>query len=168
MKNDAQANPNENVRKIAELIAGIKIAMLTTIADNGHLTSRPMATQEAEFDGDVWFFTSDDSSKVQDIRSNPRVGVIYAEPAKQEYITLSGDAEISYDRDKMKELWNPLYKAWFPDGLETPGICLIKVNAHQAEYWDSPSGIVATTYALIRSTLTGDHGKIGEHEKVNL
>ena len=168
MENEAKANPNEQVKKVAELIAGIKIAMLTTIGADGHLTSRPMQNQEVEFDGDLYFFSMDNTPKAEDIRSNPRVGVIFSEPAKQEYVTLSGDAAISYDRDKMKELWNPVYKAWFADGLDTPGICLIKVNAHQAEYWDSPNGVVATTYALIKSVVTGDHGKIGENEKVTL
>lgn len=168
VENKAKSNPDEGVKKVAELIAGIDICMLTTISDNGHLTSRPMSTQQVEFDGDLYFFSSDDTEKVQDIRRNPRVGVIYSEPAKQEYVTLSGDAEISYDRDKMKELWSPTLKAWFADGLETPGICLIKVNVHQAEYWDSPNGVVATTYALFKSLVAGDHGKIGEHEKVTL
>jgi general stress protein 26 len=44
---------DEDTRKVADLIKGNRIAMLTTTAPDGTLTSRPMGLQEVEFDGDL-------------------------------------------------------------------------------------------------------------------
>jgi len=53
----------ENIKKLAGLIEGIKVAMLTTAAEDGTLRSRPMVTQPAEFDGTLWFFTRADTPR---------------------------------------------------------------------------------------------------------
>ena len=64
---DQKTPANENVAKIAKEIKGIRFAMLTTVAMDGSLHSRPMAAQEQDFDGDLWFFTGKDSVKVDEL-----------------------------------------------------------------------------------------------------
>lgn len=167
MKNETTANHNQNIKKIGELIAGIDIAMLTTAGEDGRLFSRPMATQKVDFDGDLYFFTYDNSPKSVEIQHDAQVNVAYSHPSKNDYVSVSGHAQIVHDQAKMKELWNPIYNAWFPQGLETPHIALLKVTAESAEYWDSPSGLVASVIALAQNALGGEK-KIGDHAKVEL
>ncbi len=156
----------EAIKTLRELIKDIDFAMLTTIDADGSLLSRPMSTQEAEFDGDLWFFTSADTGKVGDIRGNNRVNVAYARPDDHTYVSVSGAAELLNDRAKMEELWSPVYKAYFPDGLDDPQLRLIKVHVDKAEYWKG-HGLVRTVIGFARA-LTGQEADLGENEKLQL
>jgi general stress protein 26 len=157
----------DSIEKIRKLLEGIDFCMLTTI-DGGHLRSRPMSTQQADFDGDVWFFTSDNTHKIDEIAKDNRVCAAYAKPDSDTYVSLSGRAEIVKDRAKMEELWSPSLKAWFPDGLEDPHLCLLKVSAEQAEYWNSPSGKLVQLFGLVKAIATGEQADWGENKKVIL
>ncbi|RUR86894.1 pyridoxamine 5'-phosphate oxidase family protein [Chlorogloeopsis fritschii PCC 9212] len=166
---NSHANNSENLKKLRDLIKDIDYAMLTTVNEDGTLHSRPMATnREVEFDGDVWFFTYASSYKVVEINRNHQVNVSYAAPNKQCYVSLSGTAELVRDRQKLEQMWQPQLKAWFPKGLDEPDIALLKVNVEKAEYWDSPSSIVANTISLVKGAMTGKPADVSKHEKLEL
>lgn len=160
---------DNNVEKLRDLIKGIKIAMLTTQEDDGTLRSRPMFTQETEFDGDLWFFTGQSTAKVDEIQQDQHVNISYANPDDNRYVSVSGRARLVRDKQKMKELWNPMFKAWFPDGLDDPDLVLLKVDVTQAEYWDSPSSKMVQLAGLVKALATGQRADdIGENEKLQL
>jgi general stress protein 26 len=161
---DTRQNSIEKIRKLTE---DIDFCMLTTI-DAGYMRSRPMSTQQTEFDGDIWFFTSDNTHKVDEIAKDNRVCAAYAKPDSDTYVSISGRAEVVKDRAKMEELWNPVLKAWFPDGLEDPHVCLLKITAEQAEYWDSPSGKLVQLFGFVKAIATGEEADWGENKKVAL
>ena len=131
---------NDPVAKLNELTKGIDFAMLTTIRPNGRLYSCPMATTEAEGDGVLWFFSSNNTEKVEAIKTDARVNLAYSDSGSQRYVSITGNAEPVRDHVKAKELWKPLYSAWFPMGLQDPNLILLKVNIQTAEYWDSTAG----------------------------
>ena len=159
----------DNVKKIADLIKSIDFGMLTTLDAEGRLRSRPMSSnQEVEYDGDVWFFVYGSKPKVYEIEKKPYVNVTFSDPKTQTYVSLSGRAELVRDPEKLKELWRPSLKAWFPKGLDEPDIALIKVNADQAEYWDSPVSPIAHVISIAKAALAGQAAQSGENEKVNL
>ena len=164
---NTEESRTESVAKIRELVEGIDFCMLTSI-DEGNLRSRPMSTQSAEFDGDVWFFTSDNTHKVDEIAKDNRVNLAYSSADKNVYVSISGRAEVVHDRAKIEELWSPVLKAWFPEGLDDPHLCLLKVSAEQAEYWDSPSGKVVQLFGLVKALVTGESAEWGENKKVDL
>ena len=157
------------IEKFQSLVKDIKMAMLTTIAPDGSLRSRPMATLSTEFDGDLWFFTSDDSPKVDEIVDDQHVGLAYASFDKQEYVSVSGTAGIVRDPDRARQLWTPAAKAWFPEGPEDPHLVLLRVRVTSIEYWDAPASKMVVMYGLAKAILTGDRPKnLGEHKKINI
>lgn len=158
----------EQIKKLAEMIRGIDFAMLTTVAEDGSLHSRPMSTQRAEFDGTLWFFTRASAPKVGEVEREQQVNVAYAEPGAQRYVSVSGRASVVRDRAKIEELWSPELKAWFPEGPEGPDIALLKVEAERAEYWDSPSSAVAHAFSFVKASATGRPADPGENEKIEL
>ena len=158
---------NNSIEKIRKLTEDIDFCMLTTI-DAGHMRSRPMSTQQTEFDGDLWFFTDDNTHKIDEIAKDNRVCAAYAKPDSDTYVSISGRAEVVRDPAKMEELWSPVLKAWFPDGLEDPHLCLLKVTAEQAEYWDSPSGKLVQLFGFVKAIATGEEADWGENKKVIL
>ncbi|RLP86069.1 MULTISPECIES: pyridoxamine 5'-phosphate oxidase family protein [unclassified Micromonospora] len=152
--------------RVTELVRAARICMLTTIALDGRQVSRPMGLQEAEFDGDLWFFASADSAKVRQIRVNPEVNVAFSDQKHNAWVSVSGTATEAFDRARAERLWNPLLRAWFPDGLDTPGLTLIKVHASSAEYWDSPSSTVVNLFGFARAAVTGRPPEVGENHEV--
>ncbi|MDR3619411.1 MAG: pyridoxamine 5'-phosphate oxidase family protein [Paludisphaera borealis] len=141
---DTQTAAAAGVRKVALMIRGVKIAMLTTTAPDGTLHSRPMATQEAEFDGALWFFTKSGSGKVDEILHDSEVNVSYAAPEDHRYVSVSGKAALVRDRDKIEELWSPAYRPWFAQGLDDPDLALLRVDVRKVAYWDMLAGGMVT------------------------
>ena len=139
---------------VAELVSDAKVAMLTTTTPDGRNVSRPMALQEAEFDGDLWFFAYDDSAKARQISAHEQVNVAFADTKGHTWTSLAGRATIVHDRTKAEDLWAKPLQAWFPNGLETGGLCLIRVEADSAEYWEGPSSTVAYVAQTVRAAVT--------------
>lgn len=158
------------IATLADLIADHHVAMLTTIDDDGTPWSRPMGLQDpSEFDGTLYFFSRDDSEKLAHIERNPKASVAFAKPSDQEYVTMAGTAAVENDRQKIRDLWSPSVKAWFPDGPDDPAIRLIRVDVDRAEYWDSPASVVVHAIGLAKAALTGEPADdLGENEKVDL
>lgn len=157
-----------DIKKLGELIKNIRIAMMTTVNNDGVLLSRPMATQQVEFDGDLWFFTSDETGKVEDIERCKQVNLSYSSIGDEKYVSVTGNAEVLYDVMKMKELWNPIMKAWFPEGLNDPNLRLIKVSVASAEYWETRGGKVGSLFGIVKNLVTGTTGGDGKNEKIQL
>ena len=155
--------------KVKELVKDARICMLTTMTTDGRHVSRPMALQDVEFDGDLWFFTYSDSDLVAQISANPQVNVSFSDAKQHAWTSVSGAAQRTDDPAKAKELWNPLLKAWFPDGLDTPNLTLVKVHAESAEYWESAhSSKVITLIGYAKAAVTGKTPDAGENESVRL
>lgn len=153
------------VKRIGALVSDARIAMLTTMTADGKHVSRPMALQSTDFDGDLWFFAYDDSSKATEIGLTPSVNVAFANTKSSTWTSIAGTANLVPDRAKMEELWSRPLQAWFPDGLDTPGITLIRVQPDSVEYWDSPSSKVVRLLGMARAAITRDPDKFpGDNE----
>ena len=157
----------DDLQKLRELVKDIDFCMLTTVDDTGDLHSRPMSSNgDIDHNGDIWFFTSASSHKVSEIEKLPKVNVSFADPANQHYISISGNAQLVRDRDKIEELWRPEFKMWFPKGKDDPDVALLRVSLKKAEYWDSPSSTVGFMLSFVSSLVTGKEADHGENKKL--
>lgn len=145
----------EAVETVKKLIDKIETAMLTTISADG-LVSRPMQTQDIEFDGDLWFLTSKETDKYQELLKNPSVNVAYVDKS---YVSIRGTAELVEDIERKKELWSPRYEAYLGTTYEDPKVVLIKVNTEAAEYWET-----GNTTKSVKQVLKKVVGKDDENE----
>ena len=156
---------NDDTReKLAKLINGIHVAMLTTVERNGELRSRPMGSQGVGDDGKLTFFTRRDALVVDEATSSP-VNVAYSDIGKNTYVSVSGHALIDTDRAAIRALWKPEYKAWFPAGVDDPDIALLRVTIGSAEYWDAPAGVLVKLAELAKA-VTGSDATIADHARV--
>ncbi|GAB3197532.1 general stress protein 26 [Pontibacter aydingkolensis] len=166
---DNNQNKQESLNKLIDMIKDVDIAMMTTIDDDGSLRSRPMRTQKAATDGVLWFFTGYESGKSHEIKDNDaHVNLSYAEPDDELYVSVSGRATLTRDKQKIDELWNPTLKAWFPNGKDDPNVGLIKVTIDKAEYWDAPNSKLVHLYGMAKAAITGEKTKPGDNEKINM
>lgn len=157
-----------HIQRLAALIKDIRIAMLTTIAADGRLVSRPLGTQEVKFDGDLWFATECDSSKVADITADPRVNVSYAAPDRNIYVSVAGRASLVRDRARIEEFWSPAMKVFFPNGKDDPNLCLIRVKADSAEYWEGPDTLLGKALYFALAAMTDDPLVLSDNERIDL
>lgn len=159
----------EGMKKIGELIKGIRITMMSTIARDGSIDSRPMVTQETDaFDGTVWFLTRGESGKVYEIERDAHVTLIYADPSDSKYVMAKGRASVSEDRAKIKVLWNPMYKAWFPAGEDDPSIAVLRVDIAEAQYWEASTSKLVFGMKYLAAAVTGGKVDVGESGKVHV
>ena len=157
----------DDLQKLRELVKDIDFCMLTTVDEAGDLHSRPMSSNgDIDPEGDIWFFTSASSHKVNEIEKLPKVNVSFADPDNQHYISISGTAQLVRDRNKIEELWRPEFKMWFPEGKDDPDVALLRVNLEKAEYWDSPSSTVGFMLNFVSSLVTGKEADHGENKKL--
>ena len=160
---------SEAIETIRSLSKGIHIAMLTTVATDGTLHARPMATETAEFDGTLWFIARVESGKVEEIREDSHVLVSYAEPKDGKYLSLQGRAAIVRDRALIHEHWTPQAKAWFPQGEDDPAVALIRVQVTGGEYWSANSSTLVRLGKLALATVTGaDKVDVGNSGKLKI
>ncbi len=158
--------------KVFDLIKDSQVAMMATADESGRLFhARPMVapkldTQE-HFEGALYFFTGAATPKVEEIKANPHVLLTYANPDKQSYVSLSGQATVERDRGKIDELWTKEIEAWFPDGKDDPNLVLIRFDAEEAEYWDAPNKLVLGV-AYLKSLIGGERPQVGHAGKADL
>lgn len=160
---------SDSLDKLREIIKDIDFCMLTTLDQQGDPHSRPMSSNgDIDPDGDLWFFTSASSHKVNEVEESPKVNVSFADPDNQRYVSVTGVAQLVRDRQKIDELWRPEFKMWFPKGKDDPEVALLKVSLEKGEYWDSPSSTIGFALSFVSSLVTGKQPEFGENRKVDL
>lgn len=160
----------ENIDKIQAVIKDVKFAMMSTINSKGDLHAWPMTTSEISLGGkEIWFIGDKTSDVVKDIQDNPKVGLSYATQDEKNYVSISGNAELSNDKAKLDELWSPVYNAFFEHGKEDETVQLIKIVPHGAECWLSGSSTINVFKMAAAALQDGKTAEgIGEQFSVSL
>ncbi|MGC4061966.1 MAG: pyridoxamine 5'-phosphate oxidase family protein [Aquabacterium sp.] len=148
---------DSNRTKLWDLIKDIRFAMFTTHHANGHLHGRPMTLQNRAIDEDdtLWFFMSRESEPVQDIGRDSEVNVSFCNPDKQDYVSVSGHAQVVDDTARKHRLWSKLNEAWFPQGPDSPDVALVKVTITHADYWDTHHNKLVQLFDMAKAAITG-------------
>jgi general stress protein 26 len=150
-------------RRLGDLLEKIDFCMLTTIDGGGQLHARPMSTQRMEFDGTLHFLTDRGSHKVEDIERDPQVLVSYADTGAQTYVAVHGRARLARDEERIKELWSPAYRAWWPEGRNDPSILVLSVDVDRADYWESPGSKLTQLVGFAKAAVGRGSGEdLGE------
>jgi len=171
---DDHASPGRKLEDLYELIEGIEIAMFTTRRPDGHLVSRPMATQTQAQGTDLWFVTDIDTHKLDELDFDPHVNLAYYRDRTREWVSVSGIATVSRDRRAIQELYRPDWKAWFGDeggerngGPDDPRIALILVDVHSVTYLKVNKPKPLVLFEVAKGMVTGTPPKIGEERRVS-
>jgi len=160
-------NPQDAREKLFAMIRDIQIAMVTTVERDGSLRARPMAAEFLEGDDDhLYFLTHIESHKTEEAMHDPRVNLTFAKGG--DYVSVSGTATISRDRELIEKLWNETQRSWFPAGPKDPAACVFRVALEYGEYWDPPAATVTMAYGWAKAMLTGkdSDGDLGDNRKI--
>jgi general stress protein 26 len=171
LKNDVPLE--KKLDELYKLIEGIEIAMFTTRRADGRLVSRPMATQKREPGADLWFVTDIESTKVDELVADPNVALAYYNVKTWEWVSVSGTATISQDREMIRELYRKDWKAWFGDeggardgGPEDPRLALLLVDAKSAMYGKRNKPRPLALFEVAKGMVTGKKPDVADVRKV--
>jgi general stress protein 26 len=153
-----------------KLVDGIEVAMLTTRRADGQLISRPMQTQRRTTGTDLWFMTNIESEKFEDLARDPHVNLSYYKDRTREWVSVSGHAVLTRDRDLIDALYKPDWKAWLDDagdgrrdgGPHDPRIALILVEADNVVYSKSGRSTPLVLFRAVKSMITGEPPKVAD------
>lgn len=155
------------LEKLGELIGDVEVAMLTTHAADRSMVSRPLQTLAYEGNGELVFFTAADSHKGNELHAHPDVNVAYANPSKQTYVSVRGEASLDRDRATIDELWSPAFRVYFEGGKDDPNLAVLRIRIRDAVYWEASGNFVGRAIDFARAAMTHDPSKMGEHGRLH-
>lgn len=128
--------------ELAKKMAGIDFTMLQTHADSGEIAGRPMSNNgDVDYDGDSWFFTQEHTDMVREIQHDPKVALTFTGSKSllgkpPLFVAVQGSARLIRDKAIMQQHWVKDLERWFEQGVDSPGLVLLHVQAHRIHYWD--------------------------------
>ena len=145
------------------LMAELDYCMLVTQTVDG-MRSRPMSSIVEKDERRIYFLTSADTFKDDEIAANPNILLTYSD-GKAAFVSTAATAVLDSDRELVRELWNPGAQAFWPEGPETENIIAIVATPTEAHYWDGPNAVVrAIRFSMALATGTtpnmGDEGTV--------
>lgn len=161
-----------SIEEFYKLVDDIEVSMMTTRRRDGRLVSRPMATQVRAAGADLWFVTSTETEKLDELEHDPNINLAYYNTKSREYVSVSGQARLTQNRKKLEELYRPDWKAWFPGDdpvsgtPDDPRLILIAVDVQSAVYLvvDKPKPVVL--FEVVKGMVTGETPDLGEVKRV--
>lgn len=157
----------EAVDRIWEMMGDIRICMLVT-REGETLRARPMDAHPSREEGCVWFLSDRRGHKDDELHRDPQAALTFTHPGRNDYLSVSGQAEVSDDHAKIDELWSDMNKAFWPEGKTDPNICVVRFLPERAEYWDGPSTSIGVLIKMMAARLTGSPTNLGDNRKVPL
>lgn len=145
----------EAIGKIQEIADKAKSCFFcTSMTTEGSSGARPMSVQQVDDAGNFWFLSASDTHKDKELHLDPHVRLYFQGSAHSDFLEINGIATLSRDKEKIKELWEPVLKTWFTEGEDDPRITVIKVAPTDGYYWDTKHGYaVAGIKMLIGAAL---------------
>ena len=172
--NADDAPTEKKLDDLYDLIDGIEVAMMTTRRPDGHLVSRAMQTQARRSGADIWFVTDAEAHKLEELANDPHVNLAYYKDRTREWVSVSGTAIVSRDRDLVHSLYKPDWKAWFPDeggdrngGPDDPRIVLILEDAKSVVYSKKDRPAPMVLFEIAKAMVTGSAPNVADVRRLD-
>ena len=163
----------DELGKLYEMIEDMEIAMMTTRRSDGHMVSRPMATQKHAQGADLWFMTIEHMHKLDELEDEPHVNLAYYKDRTREWISVAGTAKVSRDPATIKELWAADWKMWLPEEgdprhgtPEDPRIVLIGIEIHSATFFERDKPQPVVLFEMLKGFITGKEPRLGKEHRI--
>lgn len=164
-----QLTGDEALEKVRELLKSFQIAMMLTVSGDA-VSARPLGVVGGgdDFTGTLWFITDKRSGKVGAIESGAQTSLIFQNEKDGAFLHLTGRASLVNDGARLAELYTPVQRTWFPDGLDDPNMTLVRFDADKGNYWDKHDSMLRLLGAFTKAAVTGSPGKSGNAGVANL
>ncbi|MGZ8490802.1 MAG: pyridoxamine 5'-phosphate oxidase family protein [Gemmatirosa sp.] len=151
------------------LIDGIEVALFTTRRADGQLVTRPMQVQRRTAGTDLWFMTNVESHKLEELATDAHVNCGFYKDRTREWVSVSGSARITQDRQIIRDLYQADWRAWLGDeggardgGPDDPRIALVLVEANSVIYSKQDRPMPMVLFELAKGIATGSQPKVSD------
>lgn len=156
----------EHKEKIWSMISKIGTGMLVSLnKEEPH--ARPMQLVQDDYDGTLWFFTRKNDPKVKEITENQHVCLTFSDTDKNTFVSLTGEAKLSTDKNRIERYWNPVVASWYSEDKASEEPALLEIKISRGEHWDSDTNAISFWYEIAKANLTGKKPNLGENQKFN-
>jgi general stress protein 26 len=121
----------------------------------GSSGARPMNVREVDSAGDLWFLSAVDSHLNEELALDPSVTLYLQGSPQSDFLQINGRATVTTDKDRIKDLWNPIIKTWFTGGVDDPRITVLKVTPSDGYYWDTKHGNFVAGVKMLAGAMVG-------------
>jgi general stress protein 26 len=163
-----------DLSELYDLIDDMEVAMLTTRRPDGRLVSRPMQTQDVDSEFDLWFVTTDETDKFDEIEQDPNVNLAYYDNSSREWVSVSGRARLVRDRQQIERLYDASWRVWLEKKddqrdatASDPRIVLIAVAVDSVVYMKSDASAPRKAYEIVKAFVTGERPDVAEVKHVS-
>ncbi len=143
----------QKIKELAEI--GKSCLFCTNMKTGKAFATRPMAVQEVDSHGNLWFLSADDSHKNNELSADNHVQVLFQGSSYSDFLSVYGKAVVTKNKKKIKELWKPIMKDWFTEGIDDPRITVIKVEPIEGYYWDTKHNMVVGLVKRVAGAIMG-------------
>ncbi|HEX2853773.1 MAG TPA: pyridoxamine 5'-phosphate oxidase family protein [Opitutaceae bacterium] len=143
------------IEKIRELSKSARVCLFVTLPGQFPLSTRPMAVQDVDAAGNLWFLSARSSVKNKHINRDPRVQLFFGNPGDSQYLTVHGFATVSDNRALREKYWTPIAKTWIHEGVDDPELTVIRVTVKDGYYWDTEHGKAIALVKIAVGAMTG-------------
>src|SRR6201996_1284547 len=143
------------IKKIKELADKATCFFCTNIKSGLPFSTRPMSVQQIDNEGNFWFLSANDSGVNKELSHEPLTQLLFHGSSHSDFLNIYGVAKISDDKEKIKELWEPVLKTWFTEGENDPRISVIKVEPTEGYYWDNKHGNAIAFVKMLAGAVIG-------------
>lgn len=144
------------LKKIKELTDKASTCFFCTKINTGQpFATRPMSVRKLDEEGYFWFLSAKDSHKNREITDDSAVQLLFQGSDYSDFLNIYGNATISEDKEKIKELWEPILKTWFTEGVDDPRVSVIKVTPEEGYYWDTKHNMAVGLIKRVAGAIIG-------------
>lgn len=155
----------EAIAKLKEIAEAARNCFFTTKINSGSPQTRPMALQEVCEHGNLWFISSSESNKNDDIENDNNVQLYFQNNSKYEFLYVKGKATVHTDKETIDKYWTDFANAWF-DGKDDPRVTILKVQPEESYYYETKDSKFIAMSKMLLVAATGikmeDGGVEGE------
>jgi general stress protein 26 len=159
---------NQAIEKLKYLTEGIKTCMFCTDLNQLPINTRPMSLQSVDDKGNLWFISSRSSNKNFEIKRDSHVQLFFTDNSKFQYLSVFGEAKIYSDKSIIDDIWTPVAKAWFEEGINDSDVSVIQVIPYDVYYWDTNDNKVISLLKMATTAVTGIKLEMGVEGNLHL
>lgn len=149
------------VEDVRRRLSDERIAMVTSIDEQGTLSARPLTIQEIDADGDVWFLVDRRADWVEPLAGGPVNAAIADDDT---WVSFAGRATLINDHDRIEQLSDPMSRSYFSDDAVPVAL---RVATDRIEWWAAPNKAVQLI-ELVKSTVTDSPPDMGDRGSIEL
>ena len=127
-------NADETKNRTIKALEKIPFVSFGTLGADGWPDLRVLLVAAKDGVESIWFATSFDSTKISELKRNPKAVIYGYDPEQMLEFRLFGTAELLTDSASRQKIWQDDFIQHFPDGIDSPSMIVLRFDTDHGMY----------------------------------